>query len=59
MGNAQSRTVTGGPSVGATEVSDYIRRLVDAAPPLTARQRDVLADLLTPCPPIAAEKSAA
>ncbi|HET7310765.1 MAG TPA: hypothetical protein VFJ17_05510 [Mycobacteriales bacterium] len=31
----------------AYDVEKYVRDLVEAAPPLTAEQRDVLADLLS------------
>lgn len=34
----------------ASRLEDYIRRTVDAAPPLTAEQRDRLAVLLRPSP---------
>lgn len=38
----------------AERLADYIKRTVDAAPPLTAEQRDRLAALLRPAPQVSA-----
>jgi hypothetical protein len=40
--------VDGERAVKAVRAEDYIRRLVDSAPPLTAEQRDRLATILKP-----------